>query len=71
MEAYRSSTPTDWLGNHVAPGGIKRLRDDALAVLRAIKTGLDASSDYERLSARNSREDASRMVFEKHFSAYD
>lgn len=69
MEVYRNSTPTDWLGKDVAPGGIKRLRDDAIAVLKAIRTGLEASSDYRRFSARNSREDACRMVFDKHFSA--
>jgi hypothetical protein len=38
------------------------------AFVEAIETGINAAHDYRRLSGQVSPQDASRIVFEKHFS---
>jgi hypothetical protein len=62
------STPTDWVGNpetsHRLPRFGSYLRDLAVS----FKTGIAAANDYRTLSAQTTPQEASRIVFERHFS---
>ena len=67
MTAYRN-TASDWFDNSATPDWTKRIGNRVRAVFKALGTGLRASHDYRRLAAQVSPQEASRIVFEKHFS---
>lgn len=66
MTAYRN-TASDWLDNSGTPVWTKRIGNRVGTVFEAFDTGLRASHDYRRLTAQVSRQEATRIVFEKHF----
>jgi hypothetical protein len=67
MTAYRN-TASDWFDNRAMPDWSKRIGNRVRAFVEAIETGINAAHDYRRLSGQVSPQDASRIVFEKHFS---
>ena len=67
MTAYRNTT-SDWLDSSATPVWTKRIGNRVGTVFEVFDTGRRASHDYRRLDAQVSPQEATRIVFEKHFS---
>ena len=67
MSAHHT-TSADWIANDDAANALTRFGGHFRDFADVFKAGIEASSDYRRLSNEMSAEKASRLVFEKHFS---
>lgn len=67
MNTHRSS-PSDWVGNVDTTNWATRVGGYFRDLAESFKIGIEASNDYRSLSAQTSPQEASRMVFERHFS---
>ncbi len=64
----RHSTPSDWVGNPETSNRLTRLGSYLRDLAESFKTGIAAANDYRTLSAQKTPQEASRIVFERHFS---
>ncbi|MGF1621843.1 MAG: hypothetical protein ACFCUR_14655 [Rhodomicrobiaceae bacterium] len=62
------STPSDWVGNLDTSNWAARVGGYFRNLAESFKTGIEAANDYRTLSAQKSPQEASRIVFERHFN---